>query len=88
MVRAKKKENQIEIGFEQALEQLEIIVKQLEKGELPLDQSLEHFAEGVNLSKICLHKLNYAEQQIDKILLEEKGKVIERPLQVQEDGSC
>ncbi|MDF2634489.1 MAG: Exodeoxyribonuclease 7 small subunit [Pelosinus sp.] len=88
MVRAKKKEDQNEIGFEQALEKLEIIVKQLEKGELPLDQSLEHFAEGVNLSKLCLHKLNYAEQQIDKILLEEKGKVIEKPLHLQEDSSC
>jgi exodeoxyribonuclease VII small subunit len=85
MVRAKKKDDQNEIDFEQALEKLEIIVKQLEKGELPLDRSLEQFSEGVSLSKICLNKLNYAEQQIDKILLEEKGKVIERPLQPQED---
>ncbi|MBP2657968.1 MAG: Exodeoxyribonuclease 7 small subunit [Firmicutes bacterium] len=88
MVRAKKKEDQHEISFEQALEKLEAIVKQLEKGELPLNESLEHFAEGINLSKNCLQKLNFAEQQIDKILSEEKGKIIERPLQLQEDGSC
>ncbi|MCC5464341.1 exodeoxyribonuclease VII small subunit [Pelosinus baikalensis] len=88
MVRAKKKEDQYEISFEQALEKLEAIVKQLEKGELPLNESLEHFAEGINLSKNCLQKLNFAEQQIDKILSEEKGKIIERPLQLQEDGSC
>ncbi len=88
MARAKKKEDQHDISFEQALEKLEAIVKQLEKGELPLDESLEHFAEGINLSKNCLQKLNFAEQQIDKILSEEKGKIIERPLQLQEDSSC
>lgn len=88
MVRAKKKEELDEMCFEKALENLESIVKQLEKGELPLDESLANFAEGVNLSKICLNKLNYAEQQIDKILLEEKGKVIERPLLLQEDDKC
>lgn len=85
MVRAKKKENLDDICFEKALEELEGIVKQLEKGELPLDESLDNFALGINLSKACLNKLNYAERQIDKILLEEKGKVIERDLELQED---
>ena len=85
MVRAKKKEDLDEICFEKALENLEVIVKQLEQGELPLEESLANFAQGINLSKICLNKLNYAEQQIDKILFEEKGKVIERPLELQED---
>lgn len=83
-----RKKASSEINFEQALEKLEAIVKQLEKGELPLDESLEYFAEGISLSQNCLQKLNYAEQQIDKILSEEKGKVIERPLQLQEDSSC
>ena len=85
MARVKKKDNLEEMVFEQALEQLEMIVKQLERGELSLDESLGNFAEGVNLSKICLRKLNYAQQQIDKILLEEQGKIIEKPLELQED---
>jgi exodeoxyribonuclease VII small subunit len=85
MARAKKKENLDEICFESALESLEIIVKQLEKGELPLNESLENFSQGINLSKICLSKLSYAEQQIDKILFEERGTVIEKPLELQED---
>ena len=85
MGRAKKKEDLDEICFEKALENLEAIVKQLEKGELPLDESLANFAQGINLSKICLNKLNYAETQIDKILFEEKGKVIEKPLDLQEE---
>ncbi len=85
MARAKKKDNQDEICFEEALEKLELIVKQLERGELSLDESLENFAEGVILSKKCLSKLNNAQQQIDKILSDEQGKIIEKPLVLQED---
>ena len=85
MARAKKKDSQDEICFEEALEKLEFIVKQLERGELSLDESLENFAEGVNLSKKCLNKLNNAQQQIDKILSDEQGKIIEKPLVLQED---
>ena len=85
MARAKKKENLDEICFEQALEKLEMIVKQLERGDLSLDESLDNFAEGVNLSKVCIKKLDYAQQQVDKILIEEQGKIVEKPLVVQED---
>ena len=84
MARAKKKDNLDEMCFEEALEKLEVIVKQLERGELSLDESLGNFAEGVNLSKVCLSKLDYAQLQIDKILVEEQGKIIEKPLQLQE----
>ena len=69
MARAKKKDNGDEICFEEGLEKLEIIVKQLERGELSLDESLDHFAEGIRLSKACLDKLNIAEERIDKILI-------------------
>ena len=75
-----------EVCFEEALGKLEVIVKELEKGELPLEISLEKFAEGVKLSQLCLTKLNYAEQQIDKILREEKGSITEFPLELQEEG--
>jgi len=85
MARAKKKDNLDEICFEEALEKLETIVKQLERGELSLDESLGNFTEGVNLSKVCLAKLDYAQQYIDKILVEEQGKIIEKSLQLQED---
>ncbi len=85
MARAKKKDNLDEMCFEEALEKLETIVKQLERGELSLDESLGNFAEGVNLSKVCLTKLDYAQQYVDKILVEEQGKIIEKPLQLQED---
>ena len=85
MARGKKKDNLDDFCFEEALEKLESIVKQLERGELSLDDSLGHFAEGVNLSKICLNKLDHAQEQIDKILVEQQGKIIEKPLKLQED---
>ncbi|MEN6412553.1 MAG: exodeoxyribonuclease VII small subunit [Veillonellales bacterium] len=86
MVKAKKlsPENKNELSFETALAQLEDIVKQLEQGELPLEDSLAQFSEGVELSQVCIHKLNAAEKQIDKIIQERQGKIIEKPLQTQE----
>jgi exodeoxyribonuclease VII small subunit len=77
-----------DVCFEEALGKLELIVKQLEKGELPLAESLSQFAEGINLSQLCLAKINSAETQIDKILQEERGKIVERPLQLQEENKC
>lgn len=74
-----------ELLFEEALQKLEDIVKQLEKGELSLDESLARFSEGVLLSKVCLTRLNNAEQQIDTILHEEEGIMVEKPLPLQED---
>ena len=85
MARTKKKDNLDEICFEDALEKLEMIVKQLERGELSLDESLGNFSDGVNLSKVCINKLDYAQQQVDKILTEEQGKIVEKPLVVQEE---
>lgn len=57
--------------FEQALARLEEIVKELENGSAPLDQSLAMYEEGIKLVKLCGEKLDNAEQKI-KIL--EKGE--------------
>jgi len=57
--------------FEDALARLETIVGQLEKGDLPLEDSLKIFEEGVRLSKNCLKLLEEAERKV-QILLEDK----------------
>ncbi len=74
-----------ELAFEAALLKLESIVDALEKGELSLEDALAHFAEGVSLSQLCLEKLSNAEKQIDLILEEKQGRIIEKPLPVQEE---
>ncbi len=55
------------IKFEDALQKLEKIVENLEKGNVPLEESIEAFKEGNELVKKCLAKLNAAEKQIKKI---------------------
>jgi exodeoxyribonuclease VII small subunit len=86
--RLSKRNTESDVCFEEALGKLELIVKEFEKGDLPLEVSLEKFAEGVKLSQLCLAKLNTAEQKIDKILREEKGTIKEYPLELQEEGRC
>ncbi len=51
--------------FEASLEQLEKIVEQLESGELSLADSLEHFEQGVALSKQCHQLLDRARQSVE-----------------------
>ena len=57
--------------FESALAELETIVKTLEDGQLPLDQSLEHFKRGIALSRFCHTRLEDAERRIE--VLTERG---------------
>lgn len=54
--------------FEEQLSQLEQIVKQLEQGDLTLEDSLTKFKQGVSLSKELQHKLADAEQMMTQIV--------------------
>jgi len=58
------KETTEEIKFEKALERLEKIVEELETGNIPLEESLKKYEEGVKLSRICSEKLSQAEKKI------------------------
>lgn len=57
-----------EIPFEEAMKQLEDIAKELEKGDLNLDQSVTKFEEGMKLSKQCSELLENAEKRITILL--------------------
>ncbi len=50
--------------FETALAQLEVLVAQMETGELALDKSLAAYEQGVELARICQRRLDQAEQQV------------------------
>ncbi len=62
------------LKFEEALARLETIVSELEKGDLPLDDSLKIFEEGIKLSKNCLKMLDDAEKKIEIMVQEKDGK--------------
>lgn len=59
------------IKFEDALSELEEQVKLLESGELSLEQSLDVFKHGIELSKICMNKLDTVKQEVEKIVVAE-----------------
>jgi exodeoxyribonuclease VII small subunit len=60
--------------FEECLQRLEVIVKEMERGDLPLEQSLKLFEEGIALSGSCRKELEEAEGKIE-ILLKHDGKL-------------
>ncbi|MEG3639024.1 exodeoxyribonuclease VII small subunit [Magnetococcus sp. PR-3] len=54
-------------GFEASLERLETLVGDLERGELPLEEALSAYEEGMKLAKQCQKRLDSAEKRIEKI---------------------
>ena len=65
-----------EVKFEKAIQRLEKIVDDLEKGELDIDKSLEIFEEGIKMSRVCSKKLNEAEAKIEKLTRDKKGELV------------
>jgi exodeoxyribonuclease VII small subunit len=55
-------------SFENALEKLESITKELEEGDLSLEDSLKHFDEGVKLAEYCNSKLSDAQRKVEILL--------------------
>jgi exodeoxyribonuclease VII small subunit len=62
-----------ETRFEDALDRLEEIVKSLEEGDLPLEDSLKLFEEGVGLTRLCSSRLDEAQRRIDVLTRGEGG---------------
>ena|SRR5689334_12600386 len=63
----------MEKTFEASLGQLETIVKKLEEGDLPLEESLKLFEKGVALSRECRERLNEAERRIEMLQKDGEG---------------
>jgi exodeoxyribonuclease VII small subunit len=61
--------------FEDSLKQLETIVNQLEKGDLPLEDSIKLFEEGIRLSSACKEELDAAEGKVQVLLKQRDGSL-------------
>jgi exodeoxyribonuclease VII small subunit len=70
--------------FEKAFQQLEKIVQRLEGEELPLDEALQLFEEGIRLSRFCNQKLEEVEKKIELILADAKGQPRVEPFESEE----
>lgn len=79
---ARKKEK-----FEEALQKLETIVTQMEEGDLPLEETLKAFEEGVRLARFCARKLDEAERKVEKLMRDQAGKLQTTSFSEEEDDS-
>lgn len=69
-------------SFEEAMEKLEEIVTKLEEGDVPLEKAIQHFQEGMEISKFCHERLQQIEKQMEHVLRED-GQL--EPFVVQEE---
>ncbi|EOL47832.1 exodeoxyribonuclease VII small subunit [Enterococcus caccae] len=70
------KEKAVEKTFEESLIELEEIVQRLERGDVPLEEALTAFQEGMVLSKQCQDTLEKAEKTLTKVMTENNEEAI------------
>ncbi|MGY3724185.1 exodeoxyribonuclease VII small subunit [Granulicatella balaenopterae] len=63
-----------EKSFEESLQALEVIVKQLEQGDVPLEDALNKFKEGIEISAHCNEILVKAEETVSKMMIKDSEK--------------
>jgi exodeoxyribonuclease VII small subunit len=63
-------------NFEASLAALEKVVRELERGDLPLEESLKLFEQGVKLSRECQERLNQAERRVEVLLRDTEGRPV------------
>lgn len=81
----KKVEQELELTYEEAIKRLEDVVRRLEEGDVPLEDAIALYQEGVHLARLCGNKLDAVEAQIT-LLLEENGETKEKPFQLEGEG--
>ncbi len=69
--------------FEESLKQLETIVDQLERGDLPLEDSIKLFEQGVKLSSACKGELDAAEGKVQILIKQRDGSMKAEPFPAQ-----
>ena len=68
--------------FEKRLTDLEAVVERLERGDLPLEESVRLFEEGMKLSESCKKELDAAEGRI-QVLMQQGSKMQPQPLEIE-----
>lgn len=80
-----EKNGEKEKSFEENLERLETIVRELELGTLSLEDALRRFEEGVRLYRLCEERLKDAEQRVEILLKQADGTVVEAPFEAESE---
>jgi exodeoxyribonuclease VII small subunit len=71
------------LSFEDALGQLEALVRQLEQGQVGLDDAIASYERGAALKQHCAAKLRAAEERIEKITLSAEGRPTATPTEIE-----
>ena len=74
-----------DLSYEESMKELEQVVKELEGNELTLDESIERFEKGMQLSKHCSKLLESAEKRISILLEKEDGSVVSEKFELTEE---
>ncbi len=82
-----KEKKQAELSFEAALKRLEEVLDSLEHRDLPLEEAMRAFEEGVGLVKICNQKLDEVERRVELLLKDDTGHFFTRPFAEEEGES-
>ena len=73
-----------ELSFEDALDKLESIVKQMESGDSSLKELMDNYNEGMKLGEACLKELSKAEVAMDLVVhMDDEGKIAESKLVIE-----
>jgi exodeoxyribonuclease VII small subunit len=71
--------NSLDLRFEEAMAQLEDVVRKLEAGDVPLEDSLAAFEKGVNLVRVLHARLDAVHEKIEELTRTEKGEPVVKP---------
>lgn len=71
--------------FEDTLNELEKIVQRLEDPDVPLEEAVALFEEGIKLSRFCSQKLDEVEKRVDILLKDEQGNPVARPFDQEQE---
>lgn len=82
-----KEAKETELDFEQAMEQLEAVVRELEHGDVPLEKAIDLFQQGMKLSQLCGSKLEQVERKIEMITVED-GELRKKPFGSRLEGDA
>ena len=74
-----------ELKFEQGMAELEEMVRKLETGAVPLEESLATFEKGVSLVRVLQSKLDNVQEKIEELTRSGRGEVSTKPLDLDED---
>jgi exodeoxyribonuclease VII small subunit len=70
------------LSFEEAFEQLEAAVSALQDGQMPLEEALRHYEEGMKLAHYCNELLQQAELRVQQLSVDDNGVLIVRPFEL------